>query len=234
MSFLDKLRAIANNVSKVYNAGYENGKAEGDGGGSFIDPSWTNFNYLFSHGRATDEVVSKLKFSDTSNGTIFTLMFQDGTMTTSPLIDVSNATTLRSLYASCLKLKTVRPLNSDKCTDFQYTFNSCMELVTIEGVNFSSATNINYTFQACSNLKNLIVNGTIPVSLSMTPCQKLTIDSLKGIITALKDYAGTDNAGKYTLTLHATSKTNLEAEGATAPGGLTWIAFAESKGWNIA
>lgn len=232
-------------------------EVEGEGG-SLIDPSWTDFRYAFCYGRGTDEIVSKLKYSDTSNGTNFSYMFHNGTMTSIPLIDTSNGTSFEGMFGNCRKITTippidtsnstslslmfqqcaaltsVPPLDTSKCVGFSYMFNSDNKLITVSQLDVSNGTNFTSMFSGCGGLQNITFTGTIGASISFSNSSKLTLDSLKSIITALKDYAGTDNAGKYKLTLHATSKTNLEAEGATAPNGLTWIAFAESKGWNIA
>ena len=43
MSISEKLTTIAENVPKVYNAGYEKGKAEGGGGDTFYDAFWDDF-----------------------------------------------------------------------------------------------------------------------------------------------------------------------------------------------
>ena len=181
-------------------------EVEGEGG-SLIDPSWTSGAYLFSNGRANDEF-------DTSSSKTFSNMFYD-----------------------CKALKEIPSLNTSKGTAFGSMCYSCSALETVISIDVSLGTSsgaLNQTFMGCSKLKNITFVGTINVSITFSRSPLLTIDSLKSIITALKDYAGTSDAGKYTLTLHADSKALLENEGATAPNGLTWIAFAESKGWNIA
>lgn len=112
-------------------------------------------------------------------------------------------------------------------------FYNCAQLITItigSGITELALA----AFTACGSLTNFTIESPIPSSISFSSSSKLTIDSLKNIINALVDYLGTENEGKYTLTLHSTSKKNLDNEGATAPDGLTWIAYAQSKGWNIA
>ena len=85
----------------------------------------------------------------------------------------------------------------------------------------------------CYNLIDFTISSPIVQSISFKHSTKLTIDSLKNIINALADYYGTDDDGKYTLTLNSACNATLEAEGATAPDGLTWREYAQFKGWNL-
>ena len=88
-------------------------------------------------------------------------------------------------------------------------------------------------FTYCSALTNFTISSPISKTISFLNSKNLTIDSLKNIINALVDYYGTDD-GKYKLTLNSTCNATLEAEGATAPNGLTWREYALFKGWQLA
>jgi hypothetical protein len=88
-------------------------------------------------------------------------------------------------------------------------------------------------FTSCGCLKNFSAGGTLVKSLNLSWAINLTLDSAKNIITKLKDYAGTDNEYVYTVTFSAKTKELLEAEGATAPNGNTWLDYAQNKGWNV-
>ena len=92
---------------------------------------------------------------------------------------------------------------------------------------------LNRTFNA-GNLKNIIFDGVIGVSASFAICP-LTVESMKSIITHLKNYAGTSNAGTYTLTLSDTSKTAMAELGTIEEfGGKTYDAYITDIGWNLA
>jgi hypothetical protein len=75
------------------------------------------------------------------------------------------------------------------------------------------------------------VPETIGVNLAITS-ESLSVDSAKSAILGLKNYSGTDKAYAYTFTLHANVWALLDAEGATAPGGVTWKTYVDNLGWN--
>ncbi len=83
----------------------------------------------------------------------------------------------------------------------------------------------------CGNFKN-ITPKRIETNFYMAHTGVLTLESAKNIINALVDYSGTDEEFAYEVTFHPNTLALLEAEGATAPNGLTWLEYADSKGWN--
>lgn len=119
-------------------------------------------------------------------------------------------------------------------TSYVQAFNGCSSLERVVGIDFSSATAITSCFTNCSKLSDITVHGTIPVSISFS-YSPLTVESMKSIITHLKDYSGTENAGKYTLTLKDTCKTLMTEQGAIAElGGKTYDQYITDIGWNLA
>ena len=56
---------------------------------------------------------------------------------------------------------------------------------------------------------------------------------MKSIISALKDYSGTDKEFTYTVTFTSACITALDKEGNNSPNGNTWRNYANDKGWNI-
>lgn len=69
------------------------------------------------------------------------------------------------------------------------------------------------------------------LSFSYSP---LTVESMKSIITALKDYSGTTSEYTYKITFSSACVTALEAEGATAEyngEACTWTDLIENKKW---
>ena len=123
---------------------------------------------------------------------------------------------------------------------YDKTFSSCRNTHTLVlGTSNTSVLEMYLSsnqFGLCSALRNLTVNCTIKryagTNLSLKSCP-LTLESAKSVISALYDYSGTDEEFAYSLTLSTDTIALLEAEGTTAPGGLTWVDYANSKGWNI-
>lgn len=90
-------------------------------------------------------------------------------------------------------------------------------------------------FSYAYSLEEVEIEGSIAGgSLNIKNSPKLTLDSLKSILTALKDYSGTTNEYSYTVTLRSENWAVLEADGATAPNGMTWVEYISAKGWNNA
>lgn len=155
-------------------------------------------------------------------------------------IDFSNyvGTAAIVLFYGCSKL-TVAPLvKLSPTTNFNTAFYNCRSMHTIEGLPLGdegTQTFATSMFGNCTSLENItITSGKIGRSISFSACSKLTFESLKSIITHLKDYAGTDEEFTYTLTLHADAWARIEAEGATSPNGTSWRDYVGELGWNVA
>lgn len=129
-----------------------------------------------------------------------------------PPIDVSSATASNSasgLFSSDTKLHTIR------------------KLTVAENVEFTNF------FASCESLKNIIVEGVIGRSISFLS-SPLTVESMKSIITHLKNYAGTSNAGTYILTLKDECKTAMANLGAIPEfNNKTYDAYITDIGWNL-
>lgn len=127
-------------------------------------------------------------------------------------------------------------LNMAKGT-FTCFVRNCKSLVTIDKIICSSTGNQNFTqtFNGCSKLKNIAFEGVIgrSISFSVSP---LSVESIKNIISRLKDYSGTDNEYTYTVTFKTSAFNALEAEGATAEyngTACTWAELIGFKKWNL-
>ena len=116
-------------------------------------------------------------------------------------------------------------------------FNLCSKLTTIRKIIFEINTDasLSYAFSGCSKLANIeAVEGTIPISVSFSS-SPLSIQSLKNIISCLKDYTG-DSEYTCTVTFKSSEFSALEAEGATAEyNGVacTWAELIDNKKWNL-
>lgn len=121
--------------------------------------------------------------------------------------------------------------------DFTEFFSGC-KAETIDKIICSTtkAQTFGSAFTSCSNLKNIRFEGVIQRSISFSPCP-LTAESLKSIITCLKDFSDKSaNHYKYTLTVKSSAFSALEAEGTTAEyngEACTWEELVDNKKWNL-
>jgi hypothetical protein len=153
-------------------------------------------------------------------------------------------------------------LDFSKCTNSGYAFDNAMltripeidnskstftamfrqapgltRLTTIDKVICSDEGDQNFTqtFNYCSALQNITFEGVIGRSISFSS-SPLTVDSMKSIISCLKDYS-TESPFNYTLTLKDSCKTALESDTETVEfNGATYTYFEliTAKGWNLA
>lgn len=111
-------------------------------------------------------------------------------------------------------------------------------LVTIDKIILppeGSVTEFFNMFGNCTKLANITFEGVIDKSISFS-LSPLTAESMKSIITCLKDYSGTDDEFTYTVTFKSSAFEALEAEGATAEyDGVTctWAELIDNKKWNL-
>ena len=160
------------------------------GGTSVINPEWTDWRY-FSYYDNRNDLVAKLKYSDTANGKNFSNMFYNCTALTSiPQLDTSNG------------------------TDFSGMFNSCTALTTIPLLNISNVSGTSWSnmFYNCTALENVTFEGTIPVRGNMSVfsySNKLTVKSLMSFINALTNMSDT---ATYTITIGSTNLAKLTEE----------------------
>ena len=124
-------------------------------------------------------------------------------------------------------------LNIPNITNNNFVFSYCTELTEIEGISGVFLSGGNNVFGNTGKLTTLgeiygDITGTVKVNSS-----PLDLPTAKRIIEALKNYAGTSKEGVYSVTFSTTTLGYLEAEGATAPNDMTWIDYANAKGWNI-
>ena len=208
------------------------------GGTSVINPEWTDWRY-FSYYDNRNDLVAKLKYSDTANGKNFSNMFGNcSKLTTIPQLDTSNGTSFTSMFSNCSKLTTIPQLDTSNGTSFNYMFNNCYALTTIPQLDTNKGTNFNGMFSACTALttisllnmssmsgtscinmfynctalENVTFEGTIPVRGNITvfsTCPNLTVESLMSFINALTNMSDT---ATYTITIGSTNLAKLTEE----------------------
>lgn len=161
-------------------------------GGSGINPEWTNWGYL-SWNNNRNELVAKLKYTDTSNGTTFNYMVGGcSTLTEVPAIDTSKGKVFQSMFTGCSALKTINKINVTGAT---------------------SVTMLKDMFNNCTALENITFEGTFPVKYTLSvfsTSPNLTVDSLMSFINALSDNTGLSST--YTVTIGSTNLAKLTPE----------------------
>lgn len=208
MTTAEKLATIAENELKVHEAGE---KSEYD---RFWDAFQTNgtrttYSYVFCGFGWTDEVYQP-KYNFDSVKTVNNMYFYSRlTDTKLPinLTGVTNGNTTAMFHGSAIK--TIRTLTVDEKTVFSTTFNNC------------------------SALENITFEGTIATNGLNLQWSPLSPDSMKSVILHLKNFAGTEYEGAYSVTFSETCWAALDAEGATAPNGDTWRNYMRTLGWSV-
>lgn len=201
--------------------------------GNGLNPEWTDWRRFNSNGSRQD-LYEKIKFSDTSNGTIFEGMnFSNSKIIEPQVFDTSNGTDFSYMFYACVKLVRVPKFDTSKGRLMQYMFAlSSGALVEIESLNLSSATNITNIFHNCKKLREIRFEGEIPLSISTasSPTSPATVHSM---FTHLKNYAGTEYEGVHTVTLKDGVFAPFEAEYPPPAGYASWTDYIQSIGWNI-
>lgn len=227
MNIAEQLQTIADNVPKVYQAGYDDGAAAGGGGGSGdydegyadgydegkseaienlpggyikVDSTWTDFT-SFCQGRRYS-LGENLKYSDTANGTNFTNMFYGWD------------------YTPDGRLFVIPSLDLRKGTNFSGMFNWSTKIDEIGEMNISNATNVDHMFNYCTELSKIsFAPSCIKISISFAASSKLTDASIQSIIDGLADLTGET---AQTLTLHATTGGKLTQAQKDAISAKNW------------
>ena len=129
-------------------------------------------------------------------------------------LDTSECTSLNTGFGESQFLTIVPPINVEKCTASNATnglFAGCRSLKTVRKFIVSEETLFSKTFQNCPLLENIVFEGTISDSLDFGSCTLLTRASIESIINHLSDKASGE-----TLTLSETAVDKAFAW--TAPG----------------
>ena len=184
------------------------------GGTSVINPEWTDWRH-FSYYDNRNDLVAKLKYSDTANGTNFGYMFYYCTnLTTIPQLDTSKGTDFSSMFIHCTNLTTIPQLDTSNGTNFSSMFSACSALTTIPQLDTSKGTNFGYMFNSCSKLTNipqLDTSNGINFSSMFYNCTDLTN------IQQLDTSNGTDFSSMF---YNCTDLTNLTMTGTIKANGM--------------
>lgn len=227
MSIADKLVTVAENVPKVYNAGFEAGKAEGGSA-----PAWTQgaYNIRFKSDVWADEettiyIPTLSSLAELFYNVRFTKIKKLTIKSNTPITIASNAffapysntpSTLETLVLDC---------DFSQCEYFDTWIMRQQKLKRIEGqpFNLSSAIRLN-SFSSYASLVEYfrVVPETIKVSFSIEHFSRLDDGTIQSVIEGLADLTG---GTAQTLALHADVKAKLTE---------TQLATITGKNWTVA
>ena len=178
-------------------------------------------------GRTWDGCSSLTKFPmlDVSKGTNFSGAWDNcSSLTEFPMLDVSNGTGFGSAWYHCSSLTSFPQLDLSSGTNFEQAWNWCSSLTTMPALDLSSGTDFSGAWEYCSSLTTLGGFGAIKESIDLSPCSKLTVDSIMNVITQAADLNSLGITGK-TMKFGSTNLNKLTDE---------QKAVATSKGWTLA
>ena len=249
MSIAEKLTTVAENIPKVYEAGYfkgqrdgwEEGNTEGwiNGRTEYYNEFWDSYSgvadcvALFA-GRMWNDTTFKPKHDIIVSKKQANMLFYNNACSNlkqtlidcGVKLDLSQATQANQAFCYC-KTTELPEIDLSNATSLNATFQSATQLVTIDSVMFKDGVNFANTFSNLSNLENIAIRGWISGSgFDIHWSTKLSADSLESIIYALDDGA----YGK-TITLPTTAQSNYEA----VNGEHSWAYLISQKpNWTFA
>lgn len=219
MSIAEKLQTIAENEQRVYNAGYEKGKAEGGN----VEEA---YNEGFEAGKTQERSDFWDGLQDYGNRTVYSstfnrwkdamfkpkydirpTSFETGFASSSiknlkqrlkdcgVVLDTSKCANMAQCFANS-SITHIPTIDSTGAVGLTNTFSGAEMLVEIEKLilKANGTQTLNSTFYYASCLKDIVIEGTIGTNIQLQWSTKLTHDSLMSVINALKDYS-TDTSG---------------------------------------
>ncbi len=229
MSIAEKLQIVAENVQRVYQAGYDKGAAEGGGGGydeGYADGEAEGYN------KGVEETEAKTfwtKYLGTCNSLFMKSVFPSNTELTFELPSI--CTTVTQMFQETKNLVSVKLTGTASATschasgmfrynysikkvdlsecyfpfgDWYMAFHSCTSLEEIIGELDDCrvwTNNFTNTFASCSKLKEVrFAEGAIFQHITFVNSKLLSDASIQSIIDGLDDLTG---ASAKTLTFHA-------------------------------
>lgn len=147
-------------------------------------------------------------------------------------------------FAYCRNQERIPDMNIPVQYRYTNTYTNCY-VKKIDIIRVAETTLFSNSFSGCNYLEDVAFEGVIGrnISFSVSP---LTVESMKGIITHLKNYTGTDYEKTYTLTLKSSCVTELETaeftasdmdelykKGINVTDDMTWVDVIDDLKWNL-
>ena len=243
------LDEMANGINEVYEAGK---KTE-------HDAFWDSFQYYgqrkyYTYGFYFSETLTdywvpvwtdenfKPKYDIIANGSMEKMFFNcdftdfKGILEKQGIVlDTSGAYNVKEAFSRCKKLTRLPVLNFSKAGALDSTFEFCYKLESIDKIilNNKGTHTFVWPFNSCSSLKEIRIEGVIGTNISLKHSPLLSVESMKSIISCLKDYAGAADEYKYTVTFKAAAFETIESSSETPPSGSTWAEHIDNLKWNL-
>lgn len=140
----------------------------------------------FGSSASTSTNMDFLLDVDISNVTTMASMFENyPNLTTVPLFDTSNVTNMRAMFTRCSNLTTVPLFNTSNVTNMQDMLSNCGNLTTVPLFDTSNVTNMSYMIRNCPNLTTVPEFDTSKVEdmrNMFSSCNSLSNESLNNIL----------------------------------------------------
>ena len=140
-------------------------------------------------------------------------------LTEFPHLDLSSGTNFMNAWRECSSLTSFPALDLSKGTDFRRTWGDCTSLTSLPALDLSNGTDLYDTLSNCTSLTTLGGFGAIKEDFDLSPCTKLTVESIMNVVNQAATVTGK------TMTLGSTNLAKLTDE---------QKAVATSKGWTLA
>ena len=206
----------------------------------------TDMNHMFEQCTS----LTDIPLLDTSRVTKMSNMFNSCTSLTSiPILNTSNVIRMGNMFYNCSSLTSIPLLDTRSVTIMYSMFYYCSSLTSIPQLDTRSVTDMGLMFYRCTSLTSVpLLDATsltdagnmfgydyfplnkftdfggltnLKVNLDLTPCPKLTHDSLMNVINEAADVTSSPK----TLTLGSTNLAKLTDDEK---------AIATNKGWTLA
>ncbi len=222
-------------INQVYDKGLENG---GKQLWDILTDNGTRKTYERFFFYSNFEEINppyKLILQSSYGGGMYMFAYNKKLKRVGDIFDFKNSIECRYMFSNCTNLEEIN-IKDFKVGRFESMFYKCEKLKTITNLTFSTLyyDSSGYAFHYCYALENVGFAGVIRAPMNLSHSSKLTIESLKSLITHLFNWAEQGTTKTYTLTLSSASKQLLEAEGATSPNGNTWAEYITDLGWTLA
>ena len=146
-------------------------------------------------------------------------------LTNIPYFNTEGVTDMSRMFYNCNSLTSIPQLNTSKVELITGMFERCTSLTSIPKLDATSLTNaqnmFGYSYAPLDKFTTFGGLTNLKIDLDLSPCQKLTHDSLLNVINEAADVTSSPK----TLTLGATNLAKLTDEEK---------AIATSKGWTLA
>ena len=225
MSIAEKLAAIAANEERVYNSGYEKGKAEGGD----VEESY-NRGYEAGTAAGQKAEYDKLWYNLQNNGSAMNYYYKfaytgwnDKNFNPKyPIVCTTGSTTAANIFYYNLGITKINVPIIVNGTSANAMFQNASNLVTVSSLTVNENVSFANTFLYCNELQNITFEGVIGQNISFANSSKLTDDSINSSIEHLKSLpSGTTK----TLTVYKTVYNRLVADGRDA--------LVTAKNWTL-